>query len=244
MKFLYYVACIGNPQLDIKLRILKDNLEYVYHDLKHSFDVMINCYETDEAITQTISQTVSSLAYIDRCYMYKKKGILSEVFLTNPDNIHLKQYDYILFILDDVKITHLNILEMIDLKTKYNMTLCSPKIVNATHHYMTCFKENIATMNNFIEIYVLLLTPSDMDVYFNLNTIDNKWLWGVDLVLGYFNIRSGMIYKFSAEHMLPSQSNRLEAYHLMNAYLSHKTCFKTAHELHYHYKPIISFIKL
>jgi hypothetical protein len=47
MKFLYYLACIGDPDLDLKLKIFSHNLTYLHKNLNTNFDVMINSYETN-----------------------------------------------------------------------------------------------------------------------------------------------------------------------------------------------------
>ena len=66
-------------------------------------------------------QKLQSLSYIDNVYIHNKKGVLTELFLTNPYNDLLQNYDYIIFILDDIKIINVDIHKMIKIKKKYNM---------------------------------------------------------------------------------------------------------------------------
>ena len=223
MKLLYYIASIGNPDLNIKMDILIHNLNYIYNNINNKFDIIINCYEEDDSIMQNILNIIKETNIINNIFFYKKKGVLTELFLTNPHNNILPNYDYVLFILDDVKIIHLNIPHMIELKEKHNIELLSPKIISSTHSFMN-IHYNI-TINNFLEIYLLILKPDELIKFFSLHTIENKWMWGVDLLFGYYKIRAGVINNYSVQHVLPSKSNKGEASHLMNDYLRQKTSY-------------------
>ena len=77
MKFCYYLASIGNPNLDTKLTILIDNLNYIYNDINNSFDIIVNCYETDKNIINCIKNQINNLNFINNMYFYSKKGLLS-----------------------------------------------------------------------------------------------------------------------------------------------------------------------
>ena len=59
--------------------------------------------------------------------------------------------------------------------------------MKATHSYM--YLESGLNLHNFLEIYCLLLSPSDLTRFFSLYSTQNKWMWGVDLLFGYFQIR-------------------------------------------------------
>lgn len=241
MKFCYYLASIGNPNLDTKLTILIDNLNYIYNDINNSFDIIVNCYETDKNIINCIKNQINNLNFINNMYFYSKKGVLSELFLTNHFNDKINNYDYLFFILDDVKIININIKDMIRIKNKLNISIFSPKIIKATHPWMYAY-DNI-TINNFVEIYLLLLTPSDFNKYLKINTIENKWLWGIDLLFGYYNIKAGIINNYIAEHAIPSiyttEEQKQEPINLMVEYFKINTPFNNMNEILQIYKPAI-----
>jgi len=229
MRLLYYIACIGNPDLDIKTEILISNLKYIYDDIQCNFDVCINCYETDEGTYTNLISTVNGLGFIDKCYCYVKAGVLTEVFLTNPHNKIVDHYDYIMFIMDDVKIFDMKLHEMIRIKELLNIRIISPKIINSTHAFM--YIHNDVTINNFLEVYLLMLTPGDFNRFIGLYTIENRWMWGIDLLFGHFNIKAGVVNKFSAIHMLPSNSNKRDAQACLNEYMNLHTQFKDQYEI-------------
>jgi len=240
MKFCYYIVCIGEPNLGEKLEILISNLTYIYNNIKSSFDIIINCYETNRNINNFIKNEISDLNFIDNVYIHSKKGVLSELFLTNIHNDKIDNYDYIFFILDDVRIVNIDINEMIRIKNKLEISFFSPKIINATHPWMYSY-DNI-TIHNFIETYLYLFSPSDFKKFLSINTIENKWMWGVDLLLGFFNIKSGIINTYTAEHVFGAKDNpteKADKIRLMDEYIQSKTPFKSMAEILKIYKPAI-----
>jgi hypothetical protein len=63
---------------------------------------------------------------------------------------------------------------MIQIKNKYNIEIFSPKVINSSWNL---------TFHNFLEIYFLLLSPKDFHKFFSLHTIENKWTWGIFIVV-------------------------------------------------------------
>jgi hypothetical protein len=236
MRLLYYIACIGNPDLGIKTEILISNLKYIYADIQCKFDVCINLYETDEIKYAILIGILTRLDFINHYYVYAKVGVLTEVFLTNPHNKLVDNYDYIMFIMDDVKIFDMKLREMIRIKELLKIAVISPKIINSTYNYM--YIHNDVTINNFLEIYLLLLSPSDFNRFIGLYTIDNKWMWGIDILFGHFNIKAGLVNKFTAIHMLPSKSNKSDAQARLMTYINTYTPFTDPWEIIQMYKAI------
>ena len=231
MKFLYYCACIGDPNIKIKFQILKSNLLFLYNQLQEPFDIVINLYSLQY---QSIFEKLQKLSFIRRVYFYGKKGVLTELFLTNPHNKYITDYDFILFILDDVKLIHMNLQSMILEKKKYKLDLLSPKIMKATHSYM--YLESGLNLHNFLEIYCLLLSPSDLTRFFSLYSTQNKWMWGVDLLFGYFQIRAAVMNSCICEHVLPSKGDFRVAQRLMADY--YRSLHIKNHSIQRKYHPI------
>ena len=208
MNILYYLPAIGCPNLPQKLETLDHNLTYIYKNINKNFDIIINCYSNADAILSFLK----NFEFLDNVFPHEKEGVLTELWLTNPHNDVIKNYDYILFILDDVLIQNLDIRTMIEVKTTYKLQIISPKVINATYSWMQSYSG--LTLNNALEIFCLILTPDDFHLFASKNTIRNKWMWGVDFLFGYWNMNVGIYHKQSVLHTLPSMSNRGEAYKL------------------------------
>lgn len=216
MKILYYLCAIGTPELNIKLNILSHNLNYLHQNIGN-FDIMLNCYDSSE----TIYNFVKIFSFLDSIYTHNRKGVLTEVWLTNPFNKKISNYDYIIFILDDVKIININLEKMIEIKKQHNIQVLSPKVLNSTWNFMNN-NNNCITFNNALEVYFLLLSPKDFINFSSINTIENKWTWGVDHLFGHYNIEAAVYMNFYVEHMLErnmSKNNKKEAFKLRKIYL-------------------------
>ena len=233
MKLLYYLAAIGNPGLNTKIDILLSNLTYIHKKLSINFDIIINCYEEED---KTVYNSLKKLNFIDNIYIYIKNGFLKELFLTNAYNNHVNNYDYIIFILDDVRIINIDLLDMIKIKNKYKIKLLSPKVIKSTHSFMN-ENENL-TINNFLEVYFLLLNPKNFHKFLSLYTIENKWMWGVDFLFGHNGIKAGVINKYSVLHELPKKADTDTARNCLAIYLKNNTPFNSLKEIKDIYNPV------
>jgi hypothetical protein len=239
MKILYYLPAIGQPNLDVKQEILLHNLNYIYRNIKQNFSVCINLYSASESLTLA----VKSLDFIDHVYVHEKiGGILTELFLTNPYNDLVSEYEYVLFVLDDVKIIDIDIATMIEVKQKFQIEVLSPKILRSSHKFMN--EHDGLTLHNFLEIYLLLMNPANFNTFLNLYTIENKWMWGSDCLFGYYNIKAAVLNKYVAKHELSSKSPQSEAGTLCNDFLKKTTPFKSLEDIRSKYSPIYDTIQL
>ena len=70
-----------------------------------------------------------------------------------------------------------------------------------------------------------MLSPKDFINFSSINTIEEKWTWGVDHLFGYYNIEAAVYMDFYLNHMLASNMSKNEysdATILMNNYLEKK----------------------
>jgi len=238
MKLLYYLPAFGKNNLDVKYDILIHNLTYIYNNINTSFDICINFY----TICDDIKIKLKSLHFINNFYVYEKEGILTELFLTNPNNKYTSNYDYILFVLDDVKIKEFDLGKLIEVKQKYNIEFLSPKILGSTHYFMNVYTD--LTINNFLEVYLLLFTPADFVKFCSLYTLENKWMWGVDFLFGHYNIKAGVLNTYVAEHVLPSNSDHNTARPLMDDYFKTYTKYTCLEDIMNSFPPIKETILL
>jgi len=237
MKLLYYIPAFGKGKIDTKCNILMHNLEHIYNTINESFDICINFY----TICEDVKSKIKSLPFINNFYVYEKEGVLTELFLTSPNNKYIDSYDYMLFILDDVQVMEFDIKKMIEIKEKYNIEILSPKILNSTHGFMHL--NTGLTINNFLEVYLLLLKPNDFTRFCSMHTIQNKWMWGADFLFGHYNIKVGILNNYIANHALPSESNRGEASRKMYEYFStHVKKYRSLDDIRKDFQEIVEHI--
>ena len=220
MKFLYFLAAIGGPDLEKKLKILARNLIYIHHTLKQNFSIAINCYNSFDEV----SEFVKRFSFLDKVYFHSRpNSVLTELWFTNPYMSECDDYDEILFILDDVSISRINIPFLLDIRDKYDIDIISPAIIGATYRHMMSGKSNTLAFTNHLEVYCMLMKPNSFRKYLSINTVRNKWIWGVDMLFSHFGINTAVYYGMSAFHAIPDAHGRKdEASMLMNQYLSER----------------------
>lgn len=240
--FLYYLAAIGSPNMDIKLDILKHNVTNIYNNIQVPFDIMLNCYDDGDTCTN-IKKMLSLLPFLNNVIIHEKKGRLVELWHTNPYHTLLNQYHYVFYILDDVKINNIDIYELINIKNTYAIDFLSPKVIGGTWDYMRNQEDHILALANNIELFCLLLTPRDFHKFINIHDIENSYTWGVDLLLGHFKIKSAICFSFSVHHMLPSTTDGGIAGGQMHDYIR-KHGYQSVSQINEKYPPIYKTISL
>lgn len=204
MYFAYYLAAIGEPNLDRKREILYNNVKTISEQIGEKIDLFINDYSLEFQLDARFGP------YVDETFIFRKKGIIAELWLTNHYNYKLFDYDYMLMVLDDVDITTLSIKDLIANKEKYDVKLISPKVKNATHPYMFKVPPVQPTpafaYTNQLEFYCYLLKPEDFFRYLSFHDIENPFIWGVDLMFKYYNFSTGLDYTNEIDHCMPARN--------------------------------------
>ena len=244
MKLLYYLAAIGKSNYVKKQEIFFENIRLISKQLKSPVDVVINMYTDDE----NFIQNVHNCSFIDKFYIHKRKGVLVEMWKTNPHNrVINNSYDYVLFILDDVSITQFDIYDLIRTKERFNVDIISPCIKNATHKWLM---ERFATNNsiritNAVEIYCVIMKPETFVKYIDSHDIKNTWMWGHDFLLGFFGFTCAIYSDCKCLHYF-SQSNKdfdTAAREQMKVFIQ-KHGFTSLKEIQRMYKPIKEVVVL
>jgi hypothetical protein len=83
------------------------------------------------------------------------------------------------------------------------------------------------------------MQPADFFKFCAIHTIENKWMWGVDHLFGFYNIRVGVINKYSANHEWKTRSSKMSvAMPLMIEYLKTYTPYKNLDDIRKAFAPI------
>lgn len=203
MKLCVFLAAFGKPYIDEKKDILIKNIIKIYKNINQKFDLFINCYDKDFDF-----KFLKKINILNNIYIFRKKGVLAELWFDNKF-IHLtKNYDYLLFTLDDVLFQKLDIFQMISILKNNNLKFLSPVIKNATWKCMDKLlnSNNVLAYTNILEIFTLLMKAEDFKLFLSLNDINNKWIWGVDYMFDFLNIKTAVTYSNICLHKYKSKN--------------------------------------
>jgi hypothetical protein len=203
MKICYFLGGIGEPKLDFKVKLLLKNLQKIHESNKQSYDIFINTYSQNFEI-----DFLNNIDYIDKIYFHRKSpSHLTQLWHSNKNLEKLKNYDYIIFALDDIEIVNFDVKHMIELINDYNLDILSPKINNATHKYMKLSKfNNHISFTNCLEIFNFIATPKGFFKYYEMLDKNHQNIWGVDLFFGYYKIKTGIIWLYESNHLFKGPS--------------------------------------
>jgi hypothetical protein len=111
--------------------------------------------------------------------------------------------------MDDVEINIMDINNMINIKNKYKIEIISPRVHGTGYEYMRSATDGLG-LTNFLELFFFIMTPIDFAKFSSVNTYENKYMWGVDLIYGHININTAVYYKSLVIHKFQNSNNQSE----------------------------------
>lgn len=206
-----FITGFGMPQLDMKIEILKHNLE-ILKQLKeiYTIDLYIFFYSLDKAyITNQWKDSMNQ--YVSNFYCIQEKGFVAE-FMHKYISKAYKKYDYIIMSLDDVEwdssidiqdLLKVYILEQLDI-------LALPLHKKSEIMYEIMVQQTEPNWNyrqvNFAEYFFYFMSKEKAEKYFSLLSNETKWGWGIDLILDPLGFKLGLYDKYFVKHYFKSIS--------------------------------------
>jgi hypothetical protein len=200
MKILYYVGGIGCPNYDVKKEVLYHNLRYLSY--QGTIDVVINIYDSN--IKDDIEIFLKELPFVNKYYIHFMKGVLCQMWLTNPYNHIVKEYHCIILSLDDVRIKRLSINDIIQVKRRHSLNTISPSVENSTHDWLMTnkdYKNNNLYITSGVEVFFLIFEGDDFLKFLNIQDMENPWGWGTDMLLSNLGIKCGVDHTSIVYHI-------------------------------------------
>jgi len=146
--------------------------------------------------------------------LHAEPGIVGEFLLRHGNPARLKeQYDYVLFLLDDVEIQpDVDWNEMISLKSDLGLDIMAPSLTVDSvfsYEYMRHQPDSQYTVAvpRFLEYFCYFMDMRALERYYRLLKEDNPWVWGVDLVLvKHGKLRVGILNTMTVKHYYMGES--------------------------------------
>jgi hypothetical protein len=216
---LVIIPGFGKPELDIKMTILKNNMNKLITSMDFS-SVRIHIFQYDTGFEMPIDIAMNPSVTIT-----KESGILGQFLYKHVTPNYVNQYDYLLILLDDVEIVDVAWSEVIMMKKllKYDVASCCLK-----EGFMSFwdFTKHLSDKNIWIreqsicELFCYMMDAKSYEKYYQFIDIQNPWMWGMDLILqSKMNLQCAVFNKFIASHYIRGGHNNADARNQMKSYL-------------------------
>ena len=219
---LYFLAALGPPNLPLKRNILQKNLTMLraQPDVA-TLDVVLNTYGQMDQLSW-LEADVRAAAPGCRIYRYHKdKAVL--VQLWQKDNPHMatlraasNRYDHVVFVLDDVRIDKLDAAHFARTYRQMDLDIMSPVVHGSTHSFgVFDFNEQTDHQNkagpmvqptNVCEFFLYFCSHKAFFRLIDRYDCENPWMWGYDLLLGFWKFRTAVVSSGQVTHLLQDSS--------------------------------------
>tara|TARA_B100000214_G_C23941826_1_gene616078 strand:+ start:155 stop:1303 length:1149 start_codon:yes stop_codon:yes gene_type:complete len=214
LNILYYLCPIGQPNLGSKTSFLKHNLVYINDELNKlkenkkisnfSLTLFVNTYAGAPGM-KNIKKVCDSMDFLSEVTFHRKEGYLTEVFLDNPHNKKASNYDYVFFILDDVKIKRgdFNLERIFESINRHKLDALTPLVEKASP-WTTYNKPNVPKRLRHLtaaEIYLFIIAGGSFRRFLSFFTKRNCAWWGLDFCWGKLNFKVGFSAWDEVDHL-------------------------------------------
>jgi hypothetical protein len=207
-----FLIGFGMPNIEIKLEILVRNLEILkkWKDI-YTLDLHIYMYNPEFA---GVLGDINFIDYVSSINIVCKPGIVGEFIYNDVSKIY-NDYDYNVLFLDDIqfhkdfdieKILKVYNLEVLDI-------LSLPLTINSPHNHAFMLQQLDMIKSgytyretNFAELFFYFISSRNFHKYLRLITKNTRWCWGIDLALGEYGFKIGILEIYPIIHYFKGTS--------------------------------------
>ena len=200
------ITGFGPPHWEHKMQILESNLEKI-------------CSYKWERITIKVCQYVSPRAYNLPATLLEKyptleviyeTGIVGEFIKRHANPVQLAPYDYVLLLLDDVELINIDFEKVIQYQKDLKLDIVSPTMTpDSKYQYPYLLQDNNPAqvkVTSVCEYFCMFFPLPSFRIYYQHITLDNPWMWGLDLVLHkHVGLTIGLLNEYTMKHWYKSE---------------------------------------
>lgn len=205
MKLLVVVTGFGPPHQKFKLSLFLHNIGILRKSWNGEINVKVFNYSDEKInITRLYDVNIEQILEKDIIGQYLYKYL-------NPDCV--KDYDYIMLILDDIELDlNFNLDKLIKIYEKEEFNILSPCLSKDSQFNREFMLENDEKYGdkirivNFIEYFCYLMNIENYKVYYDLLDKNCFWLWGIDTCLDKYFSKLGIMNNMKIKHWIKRAS--------------------------------------
>jgi hypothetical protein len=204
MKLLVTIPGIGDNHFEEKKIFLKKNIDIIKRTFSGEIDFLLFNYSNND---------FSYFEYLRNLKIIKESGIIGQFIFNKLKPSDLKDYDYIILMLDDIELSdNFNIDEMIKIYNDNNLNILSPSLTKDSKFSHNGFMlenerfESALRIVNFCEYFLYIMNMESYTRYWSLFDEKTYWLWGIDFCLYKQGFKMGIVNDFKIKHYYISES--------------------------------------
>lgn len=204
MKLLVTIPGIGDNHFQEKKMFLKKNIDIIKRTFSGEVDFLLFNYSDND---------FSNFDYLENIKIVKKSGIIGQFIFNDLKSDNLKDYDYVILMLDDIELSdNFNIDKMIKIYNDNSLDILSPSLTKDSKFSHKGFMlENdlfrgYLRIVNFCEYFFYIMNIKSYNKYWNLFDEKTYWLWGIDLCLDKQEFKMGIFNDFKIKHYYISEN--------------------------------------
>jgi len=197
MSLLIVVPGFGQPELEMKTKLLKQNLDIITKNFKNTINLRLFNY-----MCEPVNFSYTGINVIE----HVEKGLLGEKIYkyVKPESF---TEDYVLILLDDVKLTEeVNINTLLQYQRLFSIDIISPGVCAASHAYMEPLNKPAIRKVEMLELFFYLMNRDSYVKYHSLYDENTRWTWGIDACVAKKGLTSGIVDNMKIHHILSKVS--------------------------------------
>lgn len=207
MSLFVLISGFGPPHYEHKLQILENNLEKICSYKWTRLTIKICQYVSPRHFQ--IPQSLQEKYNLEVIY---ETGVVGEFIKRHANPVRLAPYDYVLILLDDVELLSIDFEKMIKYQQDLHLDILSPTMTpDSKYQYPYMLQDTNTTphlkLTAVCEYFCMFFPLSAFTLYYQHITLDNPWMWGLDLVLHkHVGLKVALCNEFTMKHWYKSES--------------------------------------
>jgi inorganic pyrophosphatase len=210
--FGIFLIGFGMPNLDIKKNILIKNLEII-KKWKDDYIIDLYIYIYNPQFANCLND-INFTKYVRNINIIVKPGIVGEFIYQNVSLLYNK-YEYVILFLDDIELPdNFDLEKMLMVYNLEKLDILGLPLTRDSPHNHTFMLQNIDMLNkgytfrqtNFVELFFYFISANRFPKYLRFFTKQSQWCWGLDVAIGCYGLRLGILECYPIKHYFKAAS--------------------------------------
>lgn len=206
MSLYVLITGFGPPHWEHKIKILENNINKIQSYPWTKLNITICQYVSHEEYQ--IPEDLINKYNLDVIY---QPGIVGQFIKRHAKPENIKEFDYLLLLLDDIELINIDFAKMIKYQAEFNLDIISPSLTRDSkfqYPYLLQDTHNYhLKITNVCEYFCMFFKKEHFHTYYEYIYDDNPWMWGLDLILvKHLGLKIAVLNQMAMKHWYKNES--------------------------------------